>query len=71
MPATPNQTAHSRAVIKYAQAHLRQYVFRCHKDYDADLIGFLDSMDNRQGEIKRILRAEIARIEAEGGDHAR
>lgn len=47
--------------VAYAKSHLKQVLFRLHNVYDADIIAFLDGMENRQGELKQILREEMAR----------
>lgn len=52
--------AQRRAETKYAKNALRHIVFRLHKEYDSDIIAYLDSLENRQGEIKRLIRQEIA-----------
>lgn len=57
-----------RQMSDYTRENLKQVIFRCHKVKDADIIEYLDSLDNRQGEIKRILRKEIARIESGRAD---
>lgn len=54
-------TARSKANMRYMKKHLRQYVFRLNHNYDADIIDYLDGLENIQGEIKRLLREEIAR----------
>ena len=50
--------ARSRATAKYTKEHQRRFTFSCHNEYDADIIGYLEGMDNFSGYIKDLLRAE-------------
>lgn len=54
--ATPAQT---RATTKYIKDHTRQYVIRCNKKTDADLIAKLDAQDNITQYIKDLIRGDI------------
>ena len=48
-----------RASEKYQKEHIKQYNFRLNTRTDLDLIRFLDGINNRQGLIKQLLRAEM------------
>lgn len=57
-----SREARLRAQKKYDEAHkdtYKAYYFKCHKENDAALIDYLDSMENRQGTIKEILRKNM------------
>ena len=53
--------AQIRATVKYVKNHMRQFVLRCHNERDADVIEYLEGCGNIQGELKRLVREEIAR----------
>lgn len=42
--------------------HTRQIRLKLNLNTDADLIEYLDSVDNKQGLIKRLLREEMTRM---------
>lgn len=48
-----------RAQIKYDKANTRQITFKFNLKTDADILEKLDSVDNRQGYIKEIIRNDI------------
>lgn len=48
-----------RAQIKYDKANTRQITFKFNLKTDADILERLDSVDNRQGYIKEIIRNDI------------
>lgn len=48
-----------RAQIKYDKAHTRQITFKFNLKTDADILERLDSVENRQGYIKEIIRNDI------------
>lgn len=54
--ASPAQT---KAVTKYLKEKQRQFVFRCHRENDADLIEFLESKGNVSGYLKSLVREEM------------
>ncbi|MFR1698807.1 MAG: hypothetical protein ACLSU9_11085 [Anaerovoracaceae bacterium] len=45
----------------YEKRAVKQYRFELNKNTDADIIAFLETVDNKQGTIKRLLREEIER----------
>lgn len=51
--------AQNKATTKYIKTHLRQFVLRCHNERDKDVIDYLESCGNVNGEIKRLVRQEI------------
>lgn len=54
---SPNRGRVVTAYIKRAQ---RTYTVRCHKVYDADIIGFLEQQPNVSGYVKSLLREKAA-----------
>lgn len=53
--------AQYKASEKYRKANIRRIVLSLNRNTDHDIIAYLDSLDNIQGEIKRVLRNEIKR----------
>ena len=58
MATTEKKKAYDRA---YNDAHTRQIKFGFSTQYDADILAKLDSVPNKQGYIKELIRADIAR----------
>lgn len=56
-----SKEAMARAKKKYDQAHCKCIGLKLHKDRDADILAKLESLENKQGWIKDVMRAEIAR----------
>ena len=52
--------AQKRASRKYNEANTRQIKFGFNLIYDADILAKLDSVPNKQGYIKDLIRADIA-----------
>lgn len=52
--------AHKRASMKYDKENMRQIKFNLSLKYDQDVIAMLDSVPNKQGYIKELIRADIA-----------
>ena len=50
--------------MQYAQEHFKQIKFNLSDIYDQDVIGQLDSVPNKQGYIKSLIRADIARAKS-------
>lgn len=46
---------------KYAAENIRQIKFELNKKTDADILKKLDSVPNKQGYIKALIRADIAK----------
>jgi len=53
--------AHNRATAKYDALNTIQIRFKLNKKTDADIIEYLESIENRQGYIKSIIRADMAK----------
>lgn len=51
--------AQKRANAKYDAANTRQIILKLNINTDADILARLDSVDNRQGYIKRLIRDDI------------
>lgn len=49
------------AVMKYQHDNTKLYGVRVGKKTEADIIAKLDSVDNKQGYIKRLIREDIAK----------
>ena len=45
-----------KADAKWKKKHTRQIMIRLYDKSDADLIKFIDSLENRQGTIKELIR---------------
>lgn len=58
-------TAQRRAAQKYKATNAKQYGFCLVRSSDADIIEYLDSLPNKQGYIKALIRADIARAKSE------
>lgn len=52
--------AQRRAAAKYKQNRTRSIRLEFNIDTDSDILAKLDSVENRQGYIKRLIRDEIA-----------
>ena len=59
MPITSE--AQRRASAKYKAASTRQLSMNLSIQYDADILAKLDAIPNKQGYIKELIRADIAR----------
>lgn len=57
--------AQKRASEKYKKENTKQYKLMLSLKYDADIIAMLDSVGNRQGYLKSLIRADIARANSE------
>ena len=54
--------AQKRAQKRYDQAHkddYRSFYVKCHKETDADIISFLETISNKQRYIKDLIRSQI------------
>ena len=51
--------AQKRAVAKYDAKNTRKIVLKLNRATDADILKRLDTVDNRQGYIKRLIREDI------------
>lgn len=57
--------AQKKASEKYKKENTKQYKLMLSLKYDADIIAMLDSVENRQGYLKSLIRADIARANSE------
>lgn len=57
--------AQKKASEKYKKENTKQYKLMLSLKYDADIIAMLDSVGNRQGYLKSLIRADIARANSE------
>lgn len=55
--------AEKRAKAKYDAANTVQFKMKLNRKTDADILARLDEMDNKQGYIKSLIRADIERSE--------
>ena len=51
--------AQKRAREKYERANTVQFKMKLNKNTDADILAKLDSLSNKQGYIKSLIRADI------------
>lgn len=61
----PSTEAHKRASMKYDKENMRQIKFNLSLKYDQDIIAHLDALPNKQGYIKALIRADMARAKSE------
>lgn len=52
--------AHNRAVKKYDEVNTKQIKLKLNKKTDADILEALESVPNKQGYIKFLIRKDIA-----------
>lgn len=53
--------AQKRASAKYDKTHTKGLYLKLNKEWDSDIIEFLESVDNVQGLIKQLIREYIAK----------
>lgn len=51
--------ARKRAVLKYDASHTRQVKLKLNLETDKDILERLDEVENKQGYIKALIRADI------------
>lgn len=54
--------AQVKATTKYIKEKTRRYVVQCNRQYDADIIEFLEGKPNVAGYIKELIRKDIQKI---------
>ena len=59
---TKTTEAQKRANAKYDKKNTVQKMIKLNKNTDKDIIQYLNTLPNFQGEIKRLIRREIAEI---------
>lgn len=52
-------TRHTKAANAYHKRASRQYHLELHKENDADIIHKLETVDNKQGYIKALIRRDM------------
>lgn len=61
---TKTTEAQKKANAKYDKENTIKKMLKLNKNTDADIIQYLNTLPNFQGEIKRLIRREIAEIKA-------
>ena len=61
---TKTTEAQKKANAKYDKENTIKKMIKLNKNTDADIIQYLNTLPNFQGEIKRLIRREIAEIKA-------
>lgn len=61
----PSSEAQIRASVKYNKNNTRLITMRLMLSSDADILSYLDSLPNKQGYIKNLIRADMARAKSE------
>lgn len=51
--------SNSDAVMRWHREHLRQFKFNLNIETESDLIDWLDGIENKQGYIKELIRADM------------
>ena len=59
---TKTTEAQKRANAKYDKENTIQKMIKLNKNTDKDIIQYLNTLPNMQGEIKRLIRKEMAEI---------
>lgn len=54
--------AQKKANAKYDAQNTKQVMLKLNKVTDADILEHLDSIDNRQGYIKRLIRQDMKKL---------
>lgn len=53
--------AQKRASAKYNKDHTKLFTMRLQLNGDEDIMAYLDALPNKQGRVKELIRADIAR----------
>ena len=61
-----NYKSRREASNRWNRENTRQYTIKCWTKTDIDIIDYLDSLDNKNGYIKGLIRADIAAGPAAG-----
>lgn len=69
MTAIATTEAQKRATAKWRAKATKSYAFRFHRENDADIIAYLDAVDNRHQFIRDAVRDTIKK-EKKGADNA-
>lgn len=57
--------AQKRATAKWRKKAMKSYAFRFHREHDADIIAYLDAVDNRHQFIRDAVRNAIKKEKKE------
>ena len=58
---TNSSNPHTRSQAKYDREHTTGFHMKLNKETDRDILEWLSEQDSKQGSIKKLIRAEIAR----------
>lgn len=58
--------AQRRATARYIKQRTRQYLIHCNVETEADIIARLDSVENKAGYIKGLIRADCLKMSDSG-----
>ena len=61
MPRKKTTPAQKTAIMRYDATHTRQIKFKFNLETDADILAKLDEVENKQGYVKELIRADIKR----------
>lgn len=50
--------------IQYSKANVRQFLFKLNKQYDQEMIDFLDSQSSKNDYIKQLIKADMEKQKA-------
>ena len=59
MPETKSQAKYTAYKTAWDRENTKQYKLKLNKNTDADLIAWLDSIENKQSYLKDLIRADI------------
>lgn len=59
MPEETKKFDKKKYDLEYKNANLKQFTFTLNKEYDADIIEFLDILPNKTHFVKELIRKEI------------
>lgn len=59
MPRKKEPSPHVKSNSKYNKLNTKQYLFRFNLKTDADIIAHMDSLPNKLGYIKQLIRDDI------------
>ena len=59
--ANPKVNAHTVAQAKYDKAHTTTFGMKLNNETDKDILQWLSQQESKQGAIKKLIRADIAK----------
>lgn len=51
--------AQKRSTNKFHKTHIKQFNLKLHKTIDKDIIDYLESLENKQGYLKDLIRKDM------------